>query len=277
VTDREALLRAVLTDPAADMPRLVYADWCDETGDPERGELIRVQVEAAQLGPRVIRRVAGEGKGRVPDPAVVRHAALHKRAAELLTPDNRRRWDFPPSADVRRGFVWRTRVPLRDAGAEVERLCGVFPLERVRLVATTLPDWARWGVRTERYGRYLDVATLRFHGGVDYTALDAPLAGLAQLLDARAPYLACYAPDGAPRASYASPGEATLALEVGLADWGRRAAGLPDAFVPRLVQQPVGIAAARPGQAGFADPACVFRYGGRVWCQSGTAFYRLFP
>jgi uncharacterized protein (TIGR02996 family) len=41
-------LRAILAEPDEDAPRLVYADWLDEHGDP-RGEFIRVQIESARL------------------------------------------------------------------------------------------------------------------------------------------------------------------------------------------------------------------------------------
>jgi uncharacterized protein (TIGR02996 family) len=44
-----ALLRAVCHSPADDAPRLVYADWLDEHGRPERAEFIRVQCELARL------------------------------------------------------------------------------------------------------------------------------------------------------------------------------------------------------------------------------------
>ena len=43
-----AFLQAVLEDPDNDLPRLAYADWLDEQGDP-RGELIRVQCELFPL------------------------------------------------------------------------------------------------------------------------------------------------------------------------------------------------------------------------------------
>jgi uncharacterized protein (TIGR02996 family) len=39
--DEVALLRAVLSSPDDDAPRLVYADWCDEYGRPERALMIR--------------------------------------------------------------------------------------------------------------------------------------------------------------------------------------------------------------------------------------------
>lgn len=44
----ESFLRAILEDPENDLPRLAYADWLDEQGDP-RGELIRVQCELSPL------------------------------------------------------------------------------------------------------------------------------------------------------------------------------------------------------------------------------------
>jgi uncharacterized protein (TIGR02996 family) len=50
MTDRAALLAAVLAAPDDDAPRLIYADWLTENGQPERGELIRVQRELARLG-----------------------------------------------------------------------------------------------------------------------------------------------------------------------------------------------------------------------------------
>lgn len=45
MTDRDALLRAIIEAPDDDAPRLVYADWLDENGDPARAEFIRVQCD----------------------------------------------------------------------------------------------------------------------------------------------------------------------------------------------------------------------------------------
>src|SRR5258708_7901852 len=44
-----ALFRNVCDCPDEDAPRLVYADWLDEHGDPDRAEFIRVQVARARL------------------------------------------------------------------------------------------------------------------------------------------------------------------------------------------------------------------------------------
>lgn len=43
MTEREALLAAILATPEDDLPRLVYADWCDEHGEGERAEFIRTR------------------------------------------------------------------------------------------------------------------------------------------------------------------------------------------------------------------------------------------
>lgn len=44
-----ALLKAVAADPHNDLPRLVYADYLEEHGQPDRAEIIRVQCELARL------------------------------------------------------------------------------------------------------------------------------------------------------------------------------------------------------------------------------------
>ena len=38
----DAFLAAILATPDDDSPRLIYADWLEERGDP-RGELLRVE------------------------------------------------------------------------------------------------------------------------------------------------------------------------------------------------------------------------------------------
>src|SRR5262245_3154375 len=45
-----AFLAAIRDDPDDDGPRLIFADWLEEQGDP-RGEFIRVQCALARLGP----------------------------------------------------------------------------------------------------------------------------------------------------------------------------------------------------------------------------------
>jgi uncharacterized protein (TIGR02996 family) len=44
----EPFLRAICQAPDDDAPRLVFADWLDENGDPERAEFIRLHVRLAR-------------------------------------------------------------------------------------------------------------------------------------------------------------------------------------------------------------------------------------
>lgn len=49
MTDRAAFLAAICAQPDDDTNRLVYADWLEEYGEPERAEFIRVQIRLHQL------------------------------------------------------------------------------------------------------------------------------------------------------------------------------------------------------------------------------------
>ena len=46
MTDRHAFLAAIKAHPDDDTPRLVFADWLDEHGEPERARVIRNMVAA---------------------------------------------------------------------------------------------------------------------------------------------------------------------------------------------------------------------------------------
>lgn len=50
-SDVAALVRAIRARPDEDTPRLVLADALDEAGEPDRAELVRVQVELAAIPP----------------------------------------------------------------------------------------------------------------------------------------------------------------------------------------------------------------------------------
>jgi uncharacterized protein (TIGR02996 family) len=111
---REALLAEVLAHPADDAPRLVYADWLSEQGDP-RGELISVQCELE----------------RTKDPE--RFLELEARQVALLSAHGEA-WVGPLAKEVlqvefRRGFV--EKVTVLDAGA-LEALEALFLREPVR-------------------------------------------------------------------------------------------------------------------------------------------------
>ena len=99
MSDADALLSAIIAHPDEDTPRLAYADWLDEHGQPERAEFIRFQIERAAL-----------------DPQSERHRVCADREAELLT-RHRRAWEREFREAVpggvfgyRRGFVAQPAV-----------------------------------------------------------------------------------------------------------------------------------------------------------------------
>src|SRR5437764_386728 len=49
-TTEDAFLQTILDNPDDDLPRLVFADWLEEHGNP-RGTFIRLQCERAKLLP----------------------------------------------------------------------------------------------------------------------------------------------------------------------------------------------------------------------------------
>jgi uncharacterized protein (TIGR02996 family) len=88
MSDDEALLAAIAAHPEEDTPRLVYADWLDEHGQPVRAEFIRVQVAIAQ-------------KDHLPRAILNRHVDLFKRNQELI--DNHRAELLGPLAGLSTG------------------------------------------------------------------------------------------------------------------------------------------------------------------------------
>ncbi len=164
MASREALLDAVLARPADDAPRLVYADWLSEHGEP-RGELIAVQCELA----------------RTTDAA--RFLDLEARQVSLLS-SHGEAWLGPLAqeslqVEFRRGFV--DRVTVIDAGA-LAALGDLMQREPVRAVtfATTrgldVPSLAAapWLSRLE---------ALSLHAGPRGMGLDAEDVG--RLLESR--------------------------------------------------------------------------------------------
>jgi uncharacterized protein (TIGR02996 family) len=98
MTDGDALLRAICANPRDDLPRLVYADWLEENGRPERAAFIRTDVEMArrdEFDPERLRYAAR----READPWY-RNAV--KEVGEQL-PDGLS-WSGVPV--IRRGFPW---------------------------------------------------------------------------------------------------------------------------------------------------------------------------
>src|SRR5262245_64498143 len=49
MSEREQLLTAICTHPEENTPRLVFADWLQENGEPDRAAFIRAQVRFASV------------------------------------------------------------------------------------------------------------------------------------------------------------------------------------------------------------------------------------
>src|SRR5438874_7243327 len=114
-----AFLRAIRAAPDDDLPRLIYADYLDERGDP-RGEFIRLQIERPRL-PRS-------------DP---RRAELKAREDELLR-RHREDWEGPLAdvvsrADFRRGFIDYVFVMAEKFLAHADMLFAWAPITSVKL------------------------------------------------------------------------------------------------------------------------------------------------
>jgi uncharacterized protein (TIGR02996 family) len=144
MSDSEALLQTVLAHPADDLPRLIFADFLEESGDPAssaRAEFIRVQCELAQVEAE-------------PDPATV-HAFLALRTRERLLlskfsdawfePLRRRGEPFFSALShghFRRGFVEIAWMPAGQFLWKAEKLFARVPLRELRLTMTTHEELA---------------------------------------------------------------------------------------------------------------------------------------
>ena len=114
MSDHVAFVEAIAADPDDDAPRLVYADWLEERGDPH-AELIRVQCERAtmrwddprreQLQPRERRLVATIWAAWKLDRSRLR-AQFHRGFIDRVMSDVR---EFPRHVDL-----WTRLAPTLD-------------------------------------------------------------------------------------------------------------------------------------------------------------------
>lgn len=126
MSDHDALLNAIAEQPEEDTPRLMYADWLEENGDPERADFVRIQVRLAQPG------LTGEEK-----------AALVRRHRPYLTGFERRwkeelpRIDGVEWGDFNRGLIEEVRAPSEQPvvahAAEIFAVPGLHVLRLWRL------------------------------------------------------------------------------------------------------------------------------------------------
>lgn len=142
--ERAALLAGVLAEPDSDEPRLVFADWLEEHGEPERAELIRCQVavEAWERSPgEVVHYAGGTVNGAQAGAMLARSQrllgdhAIDWLRAELGTLWHA--WNGPPT--WRRGFVEALSCPAAHWLEHADAIRAAAPIHAVTL--WTWPEW----------------------------------------------------------------------------------------------------------------------------------------
>lgn len=143
MSERDAFLAAVRANPADDTVRLVFADWLDDHGEPERAEFIRVQCELEPL------------REKLDDSRV---QALWQREDELLA-EHFPRWagsvadlgaiepQFGPV--FVRGFPERVGVSINTLLKRGDEIIAACPT--VREVAVFIPERRRHSTLENRY------------------------------------------------------------------------------------------------------------------------------
>lgn len=132
MTDPQAFVREILEHPDDDAPRLIYADWLEERGDP-RGEFIRVQCELARLPRAADRRRPLETRE---NKLLLAHAG-EWRAELLELPDIV--WGL-----LARGFMSSVHTPDgKKFAAQAERVFAAAPVEAIRFIQLNATELRR--------------------------------------------------------------------------------------------------------------------------------------
>lgn len=111
--EERSLLAAVAADPDDDGPRIVYADWLQQAGDP-RGELIALQCAL--------------DRGRTPELAAREQALLDRHQTEWLA----RAGLGPREGRFHRGFIERVDATASRVAAVIDRLVELPSLRSLR-------------------------------------------------------------------------------------------------------------------------------------------------
>lgn len=145
--ERNALLAAVLANPDDDLPRLVFADWLDENGDPDEARFIRSQIALATL------------------PEWDPQAVVLRRT----------RPEWEKNNTFRRGFGHAIAAPtLADLKQLMPSTLKVAPIERLGLFTATLAQWKTF-VRSPWLPNIREI---------DFESIGAPIEAMRELCHA---------------------------------------------------------------------------------------------
>ena len=118
-SQEDAFLQTILEHPDDDIPRLVFADWLEEQGNP-RGAFIRLQCERAKLT---------QHDSAWKDLLAQEAALLREFDAEWSKPVLR----YVDEVHYRRGFVEHIRVSAMKLLKTADRLFRAAPVSSIRL------------------------------------------------------------------------------------------------------------------------------------------------
>lgn len=215
-----ALLQAVLDCPEDDAARLVYADFLEESGkDPERAEMIRVQIALADsppiwIPPEDVAFRRGPGGAHILYECHNHDAPKRRREEELLTAHGER-WAGPAAPYVgppwhwpgrfTRGFVSMVTLPLDAWLRDGPTIVRCQPVEVVRVSDrepwAPHPQLASWwrqfrdaDDKSMLPSDLLDLICGETDGGANYKAFDSPEAAHAALSRACLSWATGFAP-----------------------------------------------------------------------------------
>lgn len=150
--EREGLIADIVANPEDDTRRLIFADWCEDSGELDRAEFIRVEVD--------ISRICRGSRDDKPEEDAGRLDALLRRQSELMFGVWEMGWLNPLpreyiSGSVHSGgFLSTARLPLAAWMEHGKRLVREHPLTRVELSdkrprryggVGLMVNWFAWG------------------------------------------------------------------------------------------------------------------------------------
>lgn len=208
MTHREVLLEAILDGPDDDLPRLAYADACEEEGDLERSDFIRLSVRYAEaVDDEILRQMRYVGSAYNWHRWLGVEMDVTNVVARLWRPEI-----LPSAREIKntvyfwRGFVREIALTHGLFLKHAEALFNAQPIERVRLIDRVPAEWVPASERS--------VPVFSWH--YDLRLMDTP-SYLAVPIWSR---LDCEEMHAAFK-RYRSRGEANQALEVATLAWGK--------------------------------------------------------
>jgi uncharacterized protein (TIGR02996 family) len=149
MTDRHALLAAVIANPADDTPRLVFADWCEENGEEPRAEYIRWSIRSGwvhqfAMGDAAQVDVDLDGTERARQHMESIACEIQGAPKKTYIPIKPLRFADPiPGVKwtVRRGFADGVWITAEDWGRLGDELVERYPIQSVQLMTRLRFDW----------------------------------------------------------------------------------------------------------------------------------------